>query len=86
VAVIVECLQSANKLSEPDPFTREELVPWRGFLRVHTHVTGELDRRMTKAHGLSLDQYAELARVWDSAVPGVVRAEVWPAAELRSRA
>jgi DNA-binding MarR family transcriptional regulator len=172
-------LQSANKssadgLSEPDPFTRPEFLAWRGFLRVHAHVTGELDRRMTEAHGLSLDQYGvlitlvsapgmqlrmgelgarrlvspskitrvidelergrlvkrtrdpadgrsflatltrrglrklreaqvthhavvrerlldglserqlgELARIWDSAVPGVVGAEVWPPAELR---
>jgi DNA-binding MarR family transcriptional regulator len=53
-------LQSANKLPEPDPFSREEFLAWRGFLRVHAHVTGELDRRMTEAHGLSLDQYAVL--------------------------
>jgi DNA-binding MarR family transcriptional regulator len=170
-------LQSANgDLPEPDPFTREEFLAWRGFLRVHAHVTGELDRRLTEAHCLSLDQYGvlitlvsapgmhlrmgelgacrlvspskisravdelerarlvkrtrdpgdgrsflatmtrrglrmlreaqvthhavvrerfleglsegqvtELARIWDSAVPGVVGAEVWPPAELRSR-
>jgi DNA-binding MarR family transcriptional regulator len=168
-------LQSANKLPEPDPFTREEFLAWRGFLRVHAHVTGELDRRMTEAHGVSLDQYGvlitlvsapggqlrmgelgarrlvspskisrvidelergglvkrtrdtedgrsflakltarglrklreaqvthhavvrerfldglserqvdELARIWDSAVPGVVGADVWPPAQLRS--
>ena len=53
-------MQSANKLSEPDPFTREEFLAWRGFLRVHAHVTGELDRRMTEANGLSLDQYGVL--------------------------
>jgi len=168
-------LQSANKLPEPDPFTREEFLAWRGFLRVHAHVTGELDRRMTDAHGISLADYgvlitlvsapgmqlrmgelgarrlvspskisrvidelergglvkrtrdtedgrsflatltarglrklreaqvthhavvrerfldglserqvAELARVWDAAVPGVVGAEVWPPVQLRS--
>ena len=170
-------MQSANKFPEPDPFTREEFLAWRAFLRVHAHVTGELDRRMTEAHGLSLDQYGvlitlvsapdrqlrmgelgarrlvtpskmsrvvdelergrlvkrardpedgrsflatltgrglrklrgaqvthhavvrerfrdglserqvkELARIWDSAAPGVVGADVWPPAELRSRA
>jgi DNA-binding MarR family transcriptional regulator len=169
-------LQIANKLPEPDPFTREEFLAWRGFLRVHAHVTGELDRRMTAAHGVSLDQYGvlitlvsaperrlrmgelgarrlvspskisrvidelerhrlvkrsrdpedgrsflaaltprglrklreaqvthhavvrerfleplsedqveQLAEIWDTAVPGVVGAEVWPPAELRSR-
>jgi DNA-binding MarR family transcriptional regulator len=168
-------LQFANKLPEPDPFTREEFLAWRGFLRVHAHVTSELDRRMTEAHGISLADYGvlitlvsapgmqlrmgelgarrlvspskisrvidelergglvkrtrdtedgrsflatltarglrklreaqvthhavvrerfldglserqvtELARVWDSAMPGVVGAEVWPPAELRS--
>jgi DNA-binding MarR family transcriptional regulator len=162
-------------LPEPDPFTREEFLAWRGFLRVHAHVTGELDRRMTDAHGISLADYGvlitlvsapgmqlrmgelgarrlvspskisrvidelergglvkrtrdtedgrsflakltarglrklreaqvthhavvrerfldglserqvdELARIWDSAVPGVVGADVWPPAQLRS--
>ena len=168
-------MQSANKFPEPDPFTREEFLAWRAFLRVHAHVTGELDRRMTEAHGVSLADYGvlitlvsapgrqlrmgelgarrlvspskisrvidelergglvkrtrdpddgrsslatltprglrrlreaqvthhavvrerfleglserqvtELARIWDSAVPGVVGADVWPPAELRS--
>lgn len=168
-------MQSANKLREPDPFTREEFLAWRAFLRVHAHVTGELDRRMTEAHGVSLADYGvlitlvsapgmqlrmgelgarrlvspskisrvidelergglvkrtrdpedgrsflatltrrglrrlreaqvthhavvrerfleglserqvnELARIWDTAVPGVVGAEVWPPAEVRS--
>lgn len=169
-------MQSANKLPEPDPFTREEFLAWRAFLRVHAHVTGELDRRMIAANGLSLDQYGvlitlvsapdnqlrmgelgarrlvspskisrvidelerqglvkrtrdpedrrsflatltgrglrklreaqathhavvrerfleplgtdqveQLAEIWDTAVPGVVGAEVWPPAEFRSR-
>lgn len=168
-------MQAANKLTEPDAFTREEFLAWRGFLRVHAHVTGELDRRMTEAHGVSLADYGvlitlvsapgmqlrmgelgarrlvspskisrvidelergglvkrtrdpedgrsflatltrrglrrlreaqvthhavvrerfleglserqvnELARIWDTAVPGVVGAEVWPPAEVRS--
>jgi DNA-binding MarR family transcriptional regulator len=170
-------LQSANKLPEPDPFTREEFLAWRAFLRVHAHVTGELDRRMLEEHGVSLAQYGilitlvsvpgmalrmgelgarrlvspskisrvidelerhglvkrtrdpedrrgflatltarglrklreaqithhavvrerfldrldadqveQLAEIWDTAVPGVVDAEVWPPARLRSRA
>ena len=53
-------MQSANNLPEPDPFTREQFRAWRGFLRVHAHVTGELDRRMIDAHGLSLAQYGIL--------------------------
>ena len=168
-------MQSANKLPEPDPFTSAQFLAWRGFLRVHAHVTGELDRRMTEAHGISLadygvlitlvsapgmqlrmgelgarrlvspskisrvidelerhrlvkrtrdaedgrsflatltarglrklreaqvihhavvrerfldglssDQVERLAEIWDSAVPGVVHADVWPPAEVRS--
>jgi DNA-binding MarR family transcriptional regulator len=53
-------LQSANKFPEPDPFTREEFRAWRSFLRVHAHVTSELDRRMLQEHGLSLAQYGIL--------------------------
>jgi DNA-binding MarR family transcriptional regulator len=57
-------LQSANKLSdglsEPDPFTREQFLAWRGFLRVHRHVTAALDRRMLEEHGLALDHYGIL--------------------------
>lgn len=170
-------MQSANKLPEPDPFTREEFLAWRAFLRVHAHVTGELDRRLVEEHGVSLGHYGilitlvsapgmalrmgelgarrlvspskisrvvdelerhrlvkrtrdpedgrsflatltasglrklreaqvthhavvrerlleplganqveQLAEIWDTAVPGVVGAEVWPPAELRSRA
>lgn len=174
-------MQPANKisddLSEPEPFTSQEFLTWRGFLRVHRHVTAELDRKMLEEHGLPLDQYGilitlvsapgmalrmgelgarrlvspskisravdemerarlvkrtrdpddgrsflatmtrrglrklreaqvthhavvrerflqglserqvdELARIWDSAVPGVVESEVWPPLEMRSRA
>jgi hypothetical protein len=35
---------------------------------------------------LGADQVERLAEIWDTAVLGVVRAEVWPPAELRSRA
>ena len=57
-------LESANKisdgLSEPEPFTSQEFLTWRGFLRVHRHVTAELDRKMLEEHGLPLDQYGIL--------------------------
>ncbi len=57
-------MQNANKISdaltEPDPFSREEFLAWRGFLRVHAHVTGELDRQMTAVHGISLADYGVL--------------------------
>ncbi len=57
-------MQSANKssddLAEPEPFTRQQFLAWRGFLRVHAHVTGELDRRMAEEHGLTLAHYGVL--------------------------
>ena len=34
---------------------------------------------------LGTDQVEQLAEIWDTAVPGVVGAEVWPPAEMRSR-
>lgn len=45
---------------EPDPFDDAEFAAWRGFLRVHTHVTRELDRRMSERHDLPLDAYGVL--------------------------
>jgi DNA-binding MarR family transcriptional regulator len=45
---------------EPDPFSPEQFLAWRGFLRVHAHVTNELDRRMTEEHELSLAHYGIL--------------------------
>jgi DNA-binding MarR family transcriptional regulator len=56
-------LQSANNFSstpEPDPFSPEQFLAWRGFLRVHAYVTDELDRRMTEEHDLPLAQYGIL--------------------------
>ena len=45
---------------EPDPFDEAEFAAWRGFLRVHTSVTRELDRRMSERHELPLDAYGVL--------------------------
>jgi DNA-binding MarR family transcriptional regulator len=56
-------LQSANKfgdLPEPDPFSPEQFLAWRGFLRVHEAVTRELDRRMRAEHDLPLPEYGIL--------------------------
>lgn len=62
-------MQSANKLLEPDPFRREEFPAWRAFLRVHAHVTAELDRRMLEEHEVSLDHYGILITL--VSVPGM---------------
>lgn len=59
-----ECLRMSNRSRrpppEPDPFDPREFAAWRGFLRVHATVTRELDRRMSKRHGLRLDAYGVL--------------------------
>lgn len=49
-----------RSLPEPDPFDDAEFAAWRGFLRVHTAVTRELDRRMSERHDLPLDAYGVL--------------------------
>jgi DNA-binding MarR family transcriptional regulator len=56
-------LRIANKFSdlpEPDPFSVAEFRAWRGFLRAHAHVTGELDRRLRAEHDLPLEQFGIL--------------------------
>jgi DNA-binding MarR family transcriptional regulator len=45
---------------EPDPLNPEEFDAWRGLLRLHEHVTRELDRRLTREHDLPLLAYGVL--------------------------
>jgi DNA-binding MarR family transcriptional regulator len=59
----------------------------RGLRRLReAQVTHHAVARERFLGGLSTGQVDELARVLDSALPGVVGAEVWPPADLRSRA
>lgn len=46
--------------SEPDPFDEHELRVWRGFLRIHRTVSDELNRRLERAHDLTLLHYGVL--------------------------
>lgn len=46
--------------SEPDPFDEHELRVWRGFLRMHRTVSDELNRRLERAHDLTLLHYGVL--------------------------
>lgn len=45
---------------EPNPFTPSEFAAWRGMLRVYSTVVRELDRRLQRDHGISLDSYGVL--------------------------
>jgi DNA-binding MarR family transcriptional regulator len=53
-------LRNANKFPEPDPLSENEFLAWRGFLRAHATVTGELDRRLRAEHDLPLSEYGIL--------------------------
>jgi DNA-binding MarR family transcriptional regulator len=45
---------------EPNPFSEHELRVWRGFLRTHRTITDELNRRLERAHDLTLLDYGVL--------------------------
>ena len=45
---------------EPDPFGADEFRAWRGFLRTHRTVTDELNRRLERAHDLTMLHYGVL--------------------------
>ncbi|HEY3766365.1 MAG TPA: MarR family transcriptional regulator [Gaiellales bacterium] len=45
---------------EPDAFSEDEFRVWRGFLRTHRTVVDELNRRLERAHGLTLLHYGVL--------------------------
>ncbi len=45
---------------EPAPFDQDEFRVWRGFLRTHRTVTDELNRRLERAHDLTMLHYGVL--------------------------
>jgi DNA-binding MarR family transcriptional regulator len=45
---------------EPDPFSPAEFDAWRGLLRLHATVTGELQGKLADEHAISLAEYAVL--------------------------
>jgi len=45
---------------EPAPFSDDEFRAWRGFLRLHRRITGELNRRLLEEHDLPLLHYGVL--------------------------
>ena len=45
---------------------RDELAAWRGMLRIHAHMTQELDAELTRRHGLPLSSYEVLLYLADA--------------------
>lgn len=48
------------------PLAAAELAAWRGFLRVHSALTRELDAELAAAHGLPLSSYEVLLHLSDA--------------------
>jgi DNA-binding MarR family transcriptional regulator len=48
------------------PLDAEELAAWRGFLRVHSAITKQLDGELVAEHGLTLSAYEVLLHLADS--------------------
>ena len=48
------------ELPEPDPFTREEFLAWRGLIRLHGTMTRQIDRRLRERGEISIDDYGVL--------------------------
>ena len=48
------------------PLNPEELAAWRGFLRVHSSLTKQLDAELLAGHGLSLSAYEVLLHLAES--------------------
>ncbi len=57
--VIVPATTSTKRQSGA-PLDAGELAAWRGFLRIHSAVTKELDAELVAAHGLTLSSYEVL--------------------------
>lgn len=49
-----------SKATSGAPLDADELGAWRGFLRVHSKLTRELDAELAAAHGLPLSSYEVL--------------------------
>ena len=63
---------TARKRASGDQLSADELVAWRGMLRVHSRLTRELDAELVAAHGLPLSSY-EVLLFLDDAPGGRLR-------------
>jgi DNA-binding MarR family transcriptional regulator len=52
--------------TDGEPLTPLELGAWRGLLRVHASLIGEMDEEMRERHGISLSAYEVLMLVGDA--------------------
>ena len=58
--MIVSATNSTERVSRGAPLDPAELATWRGFLRVHSALTKELDAELLVEHGLTLSSYEVL--------------------------
>lgn len=67
-------MSATTPTTRPDgvQLNAEELGAWRGFLRVHSKLTRELDVELVAAHGLPLSSY-EVLLFLDNAPDGQLR-------------
>ncbi len=57
---------AAARRADGEPLTPLELGAWRGLLRVHASLIGEMDEEMRERHGISLSAYEVLMLVGDA--------------------
>lgn len=57
---------TSDRRTGGDPLAADELAAWRGFLRVHSALTKQLDAELMSRHGLSLSSYEVLLFLADS--------------------
>jgi DNA-binding MarR family transcriptional regulator len=55
-----DAVRSLEQLPEPDAFSREEFLAWRGLIRLRETVMREIDRRLRRAGLVSLADYGIL--------------------------
>jgi DNA-binding MarR family transcriptional regulator len=58
--------RAQSKQPSEAPLEPDALAAWRGFLRVHSALTKQLDAELMTAHGLSLSSYEVLLFLADS--------------------
>jgi len=56
----VSATKTASRSKRGDELSPAELGAWRGFLRVHSALSRELDSELVAEHGLSLSSYEVL--------------------------
>jgi len=65
-----------EELPEPDPFSQEELLAWRGLIRLRETVMREIDRRLRQKGLVSLADYGVLITLVSDPTRGLRMSEL----------